>query len=308
MRRAKIAIPIRLHPCDAWGLVVVILWDLQIVLLPSARIVPTRHQAKSDNTGDTQPRRKAVLDRKSPWLPCRPSATPARLRLFCLPHAGGGANDYRAWSASVPASVQICPILLPGRETLYSEPPYTDFDLLTDVLVRELRPHLDLPYAVFGHSMGALLAFESVRRFVQTGAPAPLWLFVSGRRAPDSAPDPQPLHALTDPEFLDQLNLIYKGIPDELLDNPEILEVFLPTLRADVSVVESYHFEKSSALDCPISAFAGEADSSVTWQQLLAWKLQTRCQFAAHIFPGGHFYPREPLLRSIAATLDKLVP
>ena len=224
-----------------------------------------------------------------------------------MPHAGGGAAEYHAWSASLPASVQICPILLPGRETRFSEPHYSDFDSLADVLVRELKPHLEIPYAVFGHSMGALLAFDCVRRLLRAGSPAPLWLFVSGRRAPDCAPDPEPLHALPDPEFLDRLNRIYKGIPEELLDNPEILEVFLPTLRADVSVVESYRFEDTAPLDCPISAFAGEADSSVAWQQLLAWKGQTRRQFAAHIFPGGHFYPREPLLRSISATLNKLI-
>lgn len=263
--------------------------------------------ARNDRTEITQPRRMAFLDRKSPWLPCRPTATPARLRLFCMPHAGGGAAEYQSWSASLPATVQICPILLPGRETRFSEPHYTDFDRLTEVLVRELRPHLEIPYAVFGHSMGALLAFECVRRLQKSGSPAPLWLFVSGRRAPDGAVDPEPLHTLPDAEFLDRLNRIYRGIPEELLNNPEILDVFLPTIRADVSVVESYRFEEREPLECPISAFAGETDSSVTWQQLLAWKRQTRRQFAAHIFPGGHFYPREPLLRSLSATVSKLI-
>ena len=247
------------------------------------------------------------MDRKSLWLPYRPAAAPARMRLFCMPHAGGGAAEYHAWSASLPASVEICPILLPGRETRFSEQHYTDFDRLTDVLAREMKPHLDLPYVVFGHSMGALLAFECVRRLHQSGSPEPLWLFLSGRRAPDNAADPEPLHALPDAEFLDRLNRTYKGIPEELLNNPEILEVFLPTLRADVAVVESYHFKEYEPLDCPISAFAGEADASVTWQELLAWKRQTRRQFAAHIFPGGHFYPREPLLRSISTTLSKLI-
>jgi medium-chain acyl-[acyl-carrier-protein] hydrolase len=224
-----------------------------------------------------------------------------------MPHAGGGAAEYHAWSASLPASVQICPILLPGRETRFSEPPYTDCDQVADVLVRELKPHLEIPYAVFGHSMGALLAFECVRRLQRSGSPAPRWLFVSGRRAPDAAADLEPLHSLPDAEFLDRLNRIYKGIPEELLNNPEILEVFLPTLRADISVVESYRFEGNGPVECPISAFSGESDSSVTWQELLAWKRQTGRQFAAHIFPGGHFYPREPLLRSLSATLSKLI-
>jgi surfactin synthase thioesterase subunit len=197
--------------------------------------------------------------------------------------------------------------LLPGRETRYSEPPIADFDQLADILVGELKQHLDIPYAVFGHSMGSLLAFECVRGLTRAGSPSPLWLFVSGRRAPDAAPDPDLLHTLPDSEFVDRLNRIYKGIPEELLNNPEVLEIFLPTLRADVSVVETHHFEELDPLECPISAFAGEADTSVTWQQLLAWKRQTRGHFAAHIFPGGHFYPREPLLQSIAATLGKLV-
>jgi medium-chain acyl-[acyl-carrier-protein] hydrolase len=228
------------------------------------------------------------------------------MRLFCLPHAGGGATEYRGWSRALPETVEIRPVLLPGREVRFSEDRFTDIDLLVDAIVEQWQPLLDLPFVVFGHSMGTLLAFECVRRLQSAGAAMPLWLLLSGRRAPDCPSDTHPLHGLPDDEFIDQLHRIYKGIPEELLDNPEILEIFLPTLRADIAVVESYRYREMDPLDCPLTVFAGADDTSVSWQQLLAWKRQTRGQFSAQIFPGGHFYPREPLLRSIAATLGKL--
>ena len=246
------------------------------------------------------------MENQSLWLPYRPTAAPPRMRLFCLPHAGGGAAEYHAWKNSLPATVEIRPILLPGRETRFSESRYTELDPLVDAIVRELRTRLDLPYAVFGHSMGTLLAFECVRRLQRSGAPMPLSLFLSGRRAPDSPADAHPLHGLPDAEFVDQLNRIYRGIPEEFLDKPEILAVILPTLRADIAVVESYRYREQEPLDCPLTVFAGQHDSSVSWQQLLAWNRQTRRQFSAQVFPGGHFYPRGPLLQSLATTLAKL--
>ncbi len=246
------------------------------------------------------------MDKRSPWLPFKPPIEAARLRLFCLPHAGGGAREFFSWSAALPPYVELCPVLLPGRETRFSEPRFTELSLLADAVVAAWEPYLDIPFAIFGHSMGALVAFECARRLRKSGHPAPQWLFLSGRRAPDRQPDPHPLHALPDAEFVDQLHRTYRGIPQEFLENPEIMAVFLPTLRADIAVVESFRFEEQEPLDCPITVFAGQEDASVSWQQLFAWKRQTRRAFAAHIFPGGHFYPREPLLRSISATLLKL--
>lgn len=154
--------------------------------------------------------------------------------------------------------------------------------------------------------MGTLLAFECARRLQSAGAPAPLWLFLSGRRAPDSPADAHPLHGLPDKEFVEQLNRIYKGIPEEFLENEDVMALIIPTLRADIAVVESYLYREQEPLDCPLTVFAGQDDASVSWQQLLAWKRQTRRQFTAQFFPGGHFYPRQPLLQSIATTLQKL--
>jgi medium-chain acyl-[acyl-carrier-protein] hydrolase len=229
------------------------------------------------------------------------------MRLFCLPHAGGGAIGFRAWSAAMPASVQVCPVLLPGREMRRAEPAYADLETLVDAIATQLQPWLDLPFAIFGHSMGSLLAFEWVRRLERGGQSMPEWLFLSGRRAPDSPPDGNHLHALPDSQFLEQLTSLYQGIPQEILRDPELMEVFLPILRADISVVESYGYEEDEPLDCPITVFAGTQDASVTWDQLLDWKRQTRQRFAVQLLPGGHFYPQEPLLQTISETLTGLV-
>ena len=250
--------------------------------------------------------RGAALTRNSNWLQPRPSAELTRIRLFCLPHAGGGASAFRLWAAGLPPYVQLCPILLPGRETRRSEAAFTDLATLSDALAAQLGPWLDLPYAVFGHSMGSLLAFEWVRRIQRDKLPMPKWLFLSGRRAPDSPVDAQFLHPLPDHEFVQELTRIYQGIPLEILRDPELMEVFLPVLRADISVVESYRFQSSEPLECPLTVFAGSQDSSVTWNELLAWKRQTSRRFAMQLVPGGHFYPPEPLLESISAALADL--
>jgi len=246
------------------------------------------------------------LSRSSLWLKCRSVAGHPRLRLFCLPHAGGGATAFHSWNAALPGSVQICSVLLPGRETRLSEPLYTQMDPLVDVMAGELRHWLDIPYAVFGHSMGALLAFEWVHRLQREGLSMPAWLFLSGRRAPDSPDDTNPLHSLPDLEFIEEVTRLYDGIPHEFLRNAEFMEVILPILRADIAVVESYRFRESEPLDCPITVFAGKKDASVSWGELLAWKRQTRRRFSVQILPGGHIYPQRPLLQAISATLAEL--
>jgi medium-chain acyl-[acyl-carrier-protein] hydrolase len=246
------------------------------------------------------------LDRVTPWLQFRPAAGNQRLRLFCLPHAGGGATTYHSWTAELPAFVQLCPVLLPGRETRLSEALYTQIDPLLGALDRELRPWLDIPYAVFGHSMGALLAFAWVRILQREGASMPVWLFLSGRRAPDTPGDTNLLHALPDGEFVKELTRRYNGIPQEVSENEALMEVFLPILRADIAVVESYRFQEDEPLDCPITVFSGIDDASVSWDKLLAWKRHTSQRFAMQVLPGGHFYPQRPLLQTISATLAEL--
>lgn len=135
----------------------------------------------------------------------------------------------------------------------------------------------------------------------------PVWLFLSGRRSPDAPDGSRPLHSLPTNEFVKELSRVYDGLPQEFLENEELMQVFLPILRADVAVVESYRFREDEPLDCPITVFSGVNDSSVSWDQLLAWKRHTRQpRFSMQVFPGGHFYPHHPLLQAISKTLTQL--
>ena len=248
------------------------------------------------------------MSRSTQWLQSRALSANPRVRLFCLPHAGGGATVYHPWTAELPPFVQVCPVLLPGRETRLTEALFTQIEPLVDALNRELRPWLDIPFAIFGHSMGALLAFEWTRRLQREGHPMPGWIFLSGRRAPDTPDDTSHLHSLPDRDFVEQLTRRYNGIPQEFLENNALMDVFLPVLRADIAVVESYSFHEDEPLDCPFTVFAGAKDKSVSWDQLFAWKRHTRRRFHMQILPGGHFYPQRPLLQTISNTLTGLHP
>jgi medium-chain acyl-[acyl-carrier-protein] hydrolase len=179
---------------------------------------------------------------------------------------------------------------------------------LMDAMDRELRPWMETPYAIFGHSMGALIAFEWARRLQHGGHPMPECIFVSGRRAPGSPESLNFPQSLSDRDFVVQLTRHYNGIPPEFLDNAALMDVFLPILRADISIVESYSFREDEPLNCPISAFAGAQDQSVSWDRLFAWKRHTRSRFQMQIVPGGHFFSHRPMLHTIATTLARLLP
>ena len=184
------------------------------------------------------------MNPNGPWLQCRPASGRPQIRLFCFPHAGGGASAFHSWRAAFPSAVQLCSVLLPGRESRRSEPAFTQLNLLATTLARELAPWLDLPYAVFGHSMGAMLAFEWIRELRRSGQAMPARLFLSGRRAPDLNHEAAELHMLPDPQFIKELTRRYGGIPDEIRQVPELVDYYLPVLRADLTLVESYHFRK----------------------------------------------------------------
>ncbi|MFC5861904.1 thioesterase II family protein [Acidicapsa dinghuensis] len=249
---------------------------------------------------------KLPRENSTPWLQLRPTPETPQMRMFCFPHAGGGSTVYYPWNRSLPPFVQVCPIVLPGRENRVSEPSIDDFSMLLASITRHLRPWLDLPFVVFGHSMGALLAFEWVRELRRNHCPMPGWLFLSGRCAPQTPPISSPLHNKPDEEFLSELNERYRGIPDEVLSNPELLEFYLPILRADIGVIESYRYQEQEPLSIPITVFAGADDTSISWNEIMDWKLHTSARFQTQILPGGHFYPHNSLLQAMSKTLLEL--
>jgi medium-chain acyl-[acyl-carrier-protein] hydrolase len=230
----------------------------------------------------------------------------ARRRLLCVPYAGVGPSAYRQWGEALPADIEVGVVHLPGREGRLREAPFTRIEPLIDAATEALRPYLDLPFAMFGHSMGALVAFELARRFRDDRGITPTHLFVSGRRAPQLPARHPAITHLPDDEFVKEIRRRYNGIPDEVLRHPDLLALLLPGLRADLSVIEAYAHRPGSPLGCPIAAFGGLADPEATEAELVGWRQQTTGALSVRMFPGGHFFVQsahEELMRILTDEL-----
>jgi medium-chain acyl-[acyl-carrier-protein] hydrolase len=184
----------------------------------------------------------------------------------------------------------MCALQLPGRENRLREAPFTRLLAAVHEAADVLQPYLNLPFALFGHSLGAVLCFELARLLRREHRITPVHLFVSGRRAPQF-PDPRPLMTpLSNDLFAAEICRRYNGIPREVLNDRELMTLLLPTLRADVAMLETYDYRPSQLFDCPITAFGGRNDSETSLEELAGWKEQTNVQFDTHIFPGDHFF------------------
>jgi medium-chain acyl-[acyl-carrier-protein] hydrolase len=228
----------------------------------------------------------------APWIVTPRPNPAARLRLLCFPHAGAGASVFTAWPELLPPDVEVRVVQMPGREARLNERAVTRWEQAIDQVIESLRPRLHEPFAVFGHSLGALLAFELARRLRRERLPAPLRLFVSGRRAPHVPSPDRMLHALPDEAFVTELRRL-TGTPEDLLRSPEMLAIFLPLLRADLELAETYVHRDDAPLSIPISAYGGDADPDVPPETVEAWRLHTASTCRTVIFPGGHFYVNE---------------
>ena len=176
----------------------------------------------------------------STWFQCRKPNPRARLRLLCFPYAGGGVSVFRAWPDLLPAEIEVWAIQLPGHDGRLREPIPAELQTLALAAADGLGPALDTPFACFGHSMGALLAFEFARQLRHRGLAGPTQLFVSARRAPQLPRTDAPLHTLPEGPFIEMLRQRYNGIPAAILAEPELLQLFLPMLRADFKLIETY--------------------------------------------------------------------
>ena len=197
---------------------------------------------------------------------------------------------------------------LPGRGTRIKQALFTRMEPLVEAIALALLPELDKPFAFFGHSMGALVSFELARLLRKQGERQPTHLFISGRRAPE-IPDRSPIYALPKAEFVEALCRRYKGMPSEVLKNPELMELFLPILRADFEVLETYVYKNEPAFDFPITAFGGLQDTEATRQDLEAWVKHTTADFKLQMFPGDHFFihsDQELLLGTLTQQLQQV--
>ncbi|MFF5455490.1 thioesterase II family protein [Streptomyces sp. NPDC012950] len=243
----------------------------------------------------------------SPWFPLPPEpAADTGTVLFCLPHAGAGASVYRRWPALLADVAEVVPVQLPGRESRFGEPRHTRtaqvVDALADHVLERAARHPRL--AVFGHSMGALLAHELAHALADRGR-APGHLFVSGYRAPSLPRPSEDVHRLPREELIAHLGRM-EGTHPEVLAHPELLDLLLPVLRADYELCETHRHTPRPPLSAPVTAFGGDADPGVAPAHLEAWAELTTGPFRHHLLPGGHFYLNDRLPDVLALLADGL--
>jgi medium-chain acyl-[acyl-carrier-protein] hydrolase len=227
------------------------------------------------------------LGRKA-WLRFHRDDARACVRLFCFPFAGGGASLYRNWASVLPPNIAVCPLQLPGREERMREPPFTQVEPLCQAVLTAIDPLLDRPVALFGHSMGAIIAYELARALQRHGR-SPLHLFVSGQRAPHLPLGRPVSYNLPLEAFRHRLREL-NGTPEAVLQNPEMMDLLLPLLRADFELSETYRREAHAPLTCPVTAFGGIEDVEISRPDIQAWRAATVGDFRVRLFPGDHFF------------------
>lgn len=239
------------------------------------------------------------------WLACPKPNSQASLRLFCFPYSGASASTFYTWANSLPTAIEVCPVELPGRGTRLTEPLHNRLARLVETAAQGLLPALDKPFALFGHSMGALVSFELARYLRRYGV-EPVHLFVSGHGAPQLPDEEPPIHALPEAEFVARVRGL-NGTPDEVWQHPELRDLLIPILRADFAMCETYQFQPDEPLRHPISALAGLGDPYVSRGHMEGWRAHTAGAFSLRMFPGDHFYlhtDRYLLLQTIARDLS----
>ncbi|MDT3397641.1 alpha/beta fold hydrolase [Streptomyces sp. B1866] len=221
------------------------------------------------------------------WVRQFHPAADAKVRLVCLPHAGGSAPFFFQLSRALSPEVDVLSIQYPGRQDRRDEQPIDDLNVLVDRLFPVLRERADRPLVLMGHSMGAVLAYELARRFEAADA-APLGLIASGRRAP-SVPRDENAHTLGDDAFIAEIRSL-SGTAASLLEDDELIRMILPALRADYKAIETHQPAPEPRLRCPVGVLTGESDPRVSLDEASAWRAHTTGGFHFRSFTGGHFY------------------
>lgn len=241
------------------------------------------------------------------WIVYPKQRPAAALRLFCFPYSGGSPHVFYPWLDELPVEIEIASIQLPGHGARIYEPPGDDFPTLISSLCRALVPHIAGPFAFFGHSLGALVCYEVTRELRRSGHPVPCRIFAAGRQAPHIATKFASVRELSRSGFVEVLRR-FQGTPEALLRNPEMLDLFLPAIRAGFLLNESYVHREEPPLACAISTFGGIDDDWVEHGDVLAWEQHTAGPFSARLFPGNHFFIHSAQSTLIRAICDDLLP
>ncbi|MGH2637847.1 MAG: thioesterase II family protein [Rhabdochlamydiaceae bacterium] len=243
------------------------------------------------------------------WVTFPKPIPKAQIRLFCFPYAGSGASLFRTWPDELPSEVEVCPIQLPGREDRLKDVPFTQIAPLVETVANVIYPYLDKPFCFFGHSMGALIAFELTRHLHKQYELDALHLFISACCAPQLINRSPTILLLSDTELLKELHNL-NGIPEAILQNDELMRLLLPVLRADFTLCETYVYVPGESLPCSLSILGGLEDREIRNEELAAWGKQTQKTFTLRLFPGDHFFlhsMRSLLLQAISQDVSPFI-
>ncbi|PKW14319.1 thioesterase II family protein [Saccharopolyspora spinosa] len=234
------------------------------------------------------------------WLRCRTPRPAARLRLVCFPHAGGAASFYSDWSGLAPADVEVHAVQYPGREDRIADAPPTAMSELVAGVTAEVEALSGAPLVLFGHSMGALVAYEVAREL----SVVPARLVVSGRHTPDELVGGD-VHLRDDEGLVAEVLRVGGAGAEMLASAKELWPVFLPAIRGDYRVEETYRHQPGASLSCPVTAIIGAQDGEVTTEQADRWSTYTSGPFTRHVVPGGHFFPAEHAARVLGLAIEE---
>lgn len=244
--------------------------------------------------------RPSTLSKIDLWIESPRRNPRAECRLYCLPYAGGSGAIFRTWQKSLPETIEVVPLHLPGRGRRMKEPPLRNLMQMARTVVDDLLPVFrQKPFAFYGHSMGATISYEVARILRDERGPQPLALIVTGRQAPHLPDTFEPTYQLPQEEFVAQLRRL-NGTPQAILDSAELMELMIPVLRSDFEAIETYVYQPAPPLDCPIFAFGGDQDADIKKEDIEAWGQHTKGEFKAKMFSGDHFFlhPQEQALLS----------
>jgi medium-chain acyl-[acyl-carrier-protein] hydrolase len=238
-----------------------------------------------------------------PLVRLRRRGASTHLRLYCLPYAGGSAGVFRSWCDLLPADVDVWGVEYPGHGSRISEPLTDRINALAELTANAVAAESAVPYALLGHSMGSLVAFEMCHVLAARDAIMPTLLVAAGHRGPHLPASRPPVHAAPHAEFVSHLREL-GATPPEVLESAELVDLMLPILRNDFRACERYRPPERPPLRTDIVVYGGLADADADRDALLAWKRETRCRFVLRLFPGGHFFVRE-CAGQVAATLQR---
>ena len=240
-----------------------------------------------------------IYAKKKDWFITFKPKYNSSIRLFCFHYAGGGASTFRNWVNDIIDSAEVIAIQLPGREERYCETLLNNLDDIIDNLCINFNDYMTKPFIFFGHSLGALVAFEFARALRAKGMPQPRHLVVSGAKAPQIHPEKLAINALSDEILINELKK-YNGVSHSIIENKELISMFLPIIRNDFYVSETYEHKNDNPFSYPITALGGLSDYTFNKKNLLAWKEHTKGEFKYHFLSGDHFFIKKNLVSLIA--------